>query len=71
MHFLKLRKIHVSYKISTFLLFISLVNHIVHIRTETCMKIALKQRFLPPKNAFLDIFFPKLSQSIKGISQYR
>ena len=54
MHFLKLRKKRVSYKISTFLVFISLVDHIVHIRTETCIKIALKQRFLT-EIAFLDI----------------
>ena len=54
MHFLKLRKNHVSYKISTLLVFISLVDHTVNVRTGTCMKIALKQRFLQ-KIAFLDI----------------
>ena len=36
------------------LVFFSLVDHTVHIRTETCMKIAFKQHFLP-KNAFLGI----------------
>ena len=45
MHSLKLCK-NVSENISTFLVFISLVDHTVNIRTETCMKIVFK-RFLP------------------------
>ena len=35
-------------------MFIGLVDHTVYIRTETCMKIAFKQRFVP-KIAFLDV----------------
>ena len=42
MQFLKLRKNYVSSEISTFQVFISLVDHTVHIRTKTCMKITFK-----------------------------
>ena len=41
-------------EISTFLVFISLVDHTVHIRTNTCIKITFQQHILP-QIAFLDI----------------
>ena len=74
MHFLKLSKNHVSYKIATFWsVFISLVDHFVHIRIETCMKIAFKQRFLP-KIACSDIStqnYAKASYVIHNIAKLK
>ena len=57
-----------SLKNLDFLVFTSLVDHTVHIRTEACMKIAFKQRFHPPpphlkKNAFLDISSPNYAKA--------
>ena len=40
-------------------MFISLVDHTVHIRTKTCMKIAFKQCILPKIAFLLYIFLPK------------
>ena len=51
----------------------SLVDHTVHIRTETCMKIAFKQRFLP-KLAFLGISsqnYAKASQVFHNITKLK
>ena len=53
-----------------FLVFISLVDRTVHIRTKTCMKIAFKQRILL-QTAFLDIpsqKYAKTSQVFQNIA---
>ena len=45
MHFLKLRRNYVFWEISTFLVFISLVDHNVHIRTKTYINLCLSNVF--------------------------
>ena len=52
---------------------ISLVDHTVHIRTKTCMKIAFKERFLQ-KIALLDISsqnYAKTSQVFQNIAKLK
>ena len=71
MHFLKLCKNYISEEILTFIVFISLVAHILDFCTKTCMKIAFMQHLLP-KIAFLDISsqnYAKTSQVFQNIAK--
>ena len=61
MHFLELCKNSVSTDISTFLVFISRVDHLATIRTNIWMTIAFKKLFLQ-KNDLFYIFLPKTMQ---------
>ena len=73
MHFLKLCKDYASKDISTFLVFISLVDHTVHIHTKTCMTITFKQHFLP-KIALLGISshnYAKVSQVFQNVAKLK
>ena len=54
-------------------MFISLVDHTFPIRTKTCIKTVVKQRFLP-KIAFLDISsqnYAKTSQVFQNIAKLK
>ena len=64
MHFSELCKYFVSTDISTFLVCISRVNHIVTIRTKIWMKIAFKKPFLQ-KMIFNFFFSLKLCNTTK------
>ena len=62
MHFLELFKSSVSTDISTFLVFISRVDHLATIRTKIWMTIAFKKLFLQKNDFFFYIFLPKIMQ---------